>query len=46
MGLFLDFVVIVAALVFLWKGLKNGFFKSIIDLIIMILSVVVPYLLQ
>lgn len=44
MGLFLDFVVIVAALVFLWKGLKNGFFKSIIDLIIMILSVVVPYL--
>ncbi len=44
MGLFLDFVVVVAVGTFLWKGLKNGFFKSIIDLIIMILSVTVPYL--
>lgn len=44
MSAFFDLVVVVAAAIFLWTGFKKGFFKTIVDLIIMILSVLVPYL--
>lgn len=44
MSAFFDLVVVVAAAIFLWTGFKKGFFKSIVDLVIMIFSVLVPYL--
>ena len=44
MSVFFDLIIVVAALIFLWLGFKKGFFKSITDLIVMILSVLVPYL--
>lgn len=44
MSAFFDLIVVVAAATFLWSGFKKGFFKSIVDLIVMILSVLVPYL--
>ena len=44
MSVFLDLLIIVVAGVFLWLGFKKGFLKSLVDLIIMILSVIVPYL--
>lgn len=44
MSMFFDLIIVVAALIFLWLGFKKGFFKSITDLIVMILSVLVPYL--
>lgn len=44
MNIFLDVTIVVVAGLFLWLGLKKGFFKSMVDLIIMILSVIVPYL--
>lgn len=44
MSMFFDLIIVVAALIFLWLGFKKGFFKSITDLIVMILSVLVPSL--
>ena len=44
MSAFFDLIVVTSAAIFLWTGFKKGFFKSIIDLIIMIFSVLVPYL--
>lgn len=44
MSMFFDVVIVVVAGIFLWLGFKKGFFKSLTDLIILILSVLVPYL--
>lgn len=44
MSVFFDLIIVVVAFTFLYLGFKKGFFKSITDLIVMILSVLVPYL--
>lgn len=44
MAVFFDLMIVVIVLIFLWLGLKKGFFKSIVDLMIMSLSVFIPYL--
>lgn len=44
MSVFLDVVIIAAAVYFLWLGFKKGFFRSMIDLVIMSLSALIPYL--
>lgn len=44
MSMFFDVAIVVVAGIFLWLGFKKGFFKSLTDLIILILSVLVPYL--
>ena len=44
MSVFFDVVIIAAAVYFLWLGFKKGFFRSMIDLVIMSLSALIPYL--
>ncbi len=44
MSVFLDVLIITAAIYFLWLGFKKGFFRSMIDLVIMSLSALIPYL--
>lgn len=44
MSMLFDLIIVIAAFAFLYLGFKKGFFKSITDLIVMILSVIVPYL--
>lgn len=44
MSVFFDVAIIAAAVYFLWLGFKKGFFRSMIDLVIMSLSALIPYL--
>lgn len=43
MNVFFDLIIVFVVIAFLISGLKKGFFKSITDLIIIVLSVLLPY---
>ncbi len=44
MGVIIDLLFISIALVFLWMGFKKGFLKSVIGLIILVVSVMISYI--